>query len=152
MNDVLYKVIRSNKSNDLMVLWNFEEHRSETHSYVAVSNLAERAYSIQEVSELVGRSANTLRDRVNEFPEAYRIYSMTTNRIPCGRRYSADQIMEIRDILAGIHWGKPHSSGRITATGVPSRIELRAMLNHETVHFIQTKEGEFVPSWKATQF
>jgi len=151
LNKKLYKVLVKNKANDRTVLWNFEEHKREVHSYSAVAQYGEKAYSFWDISQMLERSPNTLKFRRHEFPEGYRIYTMTDHK-PHGWRFDAEQVMEIREVLANTHYGRPRADGEIIPRAIPSRAELKAMLQQEAVYYVQGKDGKFVPTWKAHQF
>lgn len=151
LNKKLYKVITKTKATDRAVLWNFEEKKREVHSYVAVAQTGEKAYSLYDLGQFFDRSPYTLRNRLREFPEPYHIYSFTDGK-PHGKRWDADQVMEIREVLANTHHGRPRSDGEIIPRDIPSRQELRAMLNQEAVYYVKTKEGKLVPTWKAHDF
>lgn len=140
-----------NKANDKATLWNYEKKQREVHSLAVVSQLYEQAYSLKDIGELLNRSPRTLRDRLDEFPKPYRIYSMIHQK-EYGRRWDADQVMEIREVLAHTHFGRPRLDGEAFPLPVPTRTELRAMLNQEAVVYVKNKDGEFIPTWKAHQF
>lgn len=151
LNKKLYKVISKTKATDRAVLWNYEDNRREVHSYAAVAQVGEQAYSFYHIGQMLNRSTRTLRDSCPNFPKPYTIYSTTTGK-PHGKRWDADGVMAIRDYYASRHFGRPRKDGEIVPINLPSRHELRALLNQETIHYVQTKEGEFVPTWKAHEF
>jgi hypothetical protein len=151
LNKKLYKVLSKTKSTDRAVLWNFEEKTREVHSYLAVAKYGEKAYSPYEIGQLLNRSKYTIKAHWHEFPEPYRIYAFTSGE-PVGRRWDSDGVMEIRDVLASKHYGHPRNDGEIIPMAIPSRTELRAMLNQEAVYYVKAEDGSVIPTWKAHDF
>lgn len=151
LNKTLYKVLTKVRATDRAVLWNFEKQQREVHSYAAVAQHGEKAYSLYDIGKMLDRSPYTLKGHIKEFPAPYVIYSFTQGK-PHGKRWDADQVMQIREVIANTHYGAPRKDGEIRPRATPSRQELRAMLNQEAVFYVQTQTGKFVPSWKAHQF
>lgn len=151
LNKKLYKILSKTKATDRAVLWNFEEKKREVHSYVAVAKYGEKAYSPYEIGQMLNRSKYTLKCHWHEFPEPYRIYAFTSGS-PVGRRWDAEGVMAIRDVLASKHYGAPRADGEIIPKAIPSRSELRAILNQEAVYYVKTQDGKVIPTWKAHDF
>jgi hypothetical protein len=62
--------------------------------------------------------------------------------------WSEVDVMEARDYFATKHIGFPRNDGRITAKAIPTRTELRAMMEHGITTYVRTTDGEFVPMFK----
>jgi hypothetical protein len=71
-----------------------------------------------------------------------------------GWLYWSDQdVLDLHEYLMTIHHGRPRNDGKITPMAkTPTRAELLAMLRNETIMYVKTKTGEFVPAWKEPEY
>jgi hypothetical protein len=77
-----------------------------------------------------------------------RIYSLDGNKTPGKYMFSEKDVFELHDYLLTVHIGRPRKDGRVTPGRMPSRAELRAMMQHDTTVYIKSADGTFMPVWK----
>lgn len=77
-----------------------------------------------------------------------RIYKLDLSRKPGKYLFSEKDILAFHDYLLTVHIGRPRKDNKITPGKMPSKTELRAMIRHDTVFYVKSKDGDFVPMWK----
>jgi len=146
----MYKTLRVDRTHDELLAWEFDTRRRVVLSYSYVQHNREKTYNIHEVSEMLNRSKKYIWNLWynGEIP-ARTYHSIATNR-PYGLRWSPSDIMEAWEFFASKHYGRPRKDGAVIPYKLPSKRELRAMLNQETIlYYKDSKTGEFKPTWKA---
>ena len=61
--------------------------------------------------------------------------------------YSESQVMEIRDILATYHIGRPRKDNLITNDITPTKQELTRRMGDGILTYTRTEDGRFIPIW-----
>lgn len=154
LNDILHKTLQVNRADDTIIAFNFVEGKRVAYNYTDVKRNRKHAYSISEVAKLINRHIDTIKRHLRSGDlkkpqQAYALYDHTK----LGRYYFTDEdIKHMREFFKTIHIGRPRKDGNITASNIPSKTELEAMLRNETVLYIKDNEGEFVPVWKAPEW
>lgn len=146
----MYKTLRVNRTKDELLAWEFATRKRVVLSYSYVQVHKEKTYNIYEVSEMLNRSKQYIWNLWynGEIP-AHVYHSIATNR-PYGLRWSPSDIMEAWEYFSQRHFGRPRKDGEVIPYKLPSREEMRAMLNQETIlYYKDEKTGEFKPTWKA---
>jgi hypothetical protein len=64
-------------------------------------------------------------------------------------RWSEDDIMEARDFFATIKNRGREEEFAAPSKPVPSKRELRALLNDEETLYVKSAEGNYLPTWQA---
>lgn len=150
LNGDLHQRLHVNRVTDTLVAWNHRTRKRVGYSYSDVMRRAERAYKTKEVGLMFNRTRLTLeRGIINgDIPAPQKSYSITTGT-PKGYWWNEEDIMNAWDFLSQVHRGRPRKDGLVTTKNIPSLRELRAMLRQEVILYVQTDDGEFIPSWKA---
>jgi hypothetical protein len=62
-------------------------------------------------------------------------------------------VYEYHDYLLNVHRGRPRADGRVTpASKLPSRNELRAMMEDNVTILIQDEDGNVFPAFRETMW
>ena len=151
LNDALHRALQINRTEDTMIAWNFVEGKRVAYNYTDVQKNKKHAYSISEVSKLINRHVDTIKRhlRAGDISKPQQAYALS-DKTKLGRYYFKDSdIKEIREFFKTVHIGRPRNDGNVTASNIPSKIELEAMLRNETVLYAKNNNGEYVPVWKS---
>lgn len=145
----LHKVLRTNRSQDLVWAWNYKEHKQVIHVFSEARRKHGKAYTIAQVSDMIGRhrviiEKYILEGKIRTPQRAYALHS----KKPGAYYFSDKDVYELHDYLLTVHRGRPRKDGIITPSGIPSRAELRAMLVTGYATYIKNEDGEFVQVWK----
>ena len=154
LNDNLHRTLQVNRADDTIIAFNFVEGKRVAYNYTDVQKNRKHAYSISEVARLVNRHVDTIKRhlRSGEIKKPQQAYALDDNT-KLGRYYFTDEdIKQVREFLRTVHIGRPRNDGSITASNIPSKTELEALLRNETVLYAKDKDGEFVPVWKAPEW
>lgn len=150
----LHKKIRINRSADIVTAWSYPQGRAVQHQYSDVRKNGSKAWTTREVCKMVNRTRNVIDVAIREgmVPAPQMTYGIDENRNPYAWMWSEKDIMNLHDYLLTVHKGRPRKDGLIVPHAMPSKAELRAMMRQDTVFYVQTADGEFVPTWEATTF
>ena len=85
-----------------------------------------------------------------KFPQ--QSYSLNGNKTPGKYFWSEDDIRELHNFFKTVHRGRPRVDGKITPGDMPSKAELEAMINQETVLYAKNEDGTFYPVWKQPEW
>lgn len=154
LNDALHKTLQVNRADDTIIAFNFVEGKRVAYNYTDVKKNRKHAYSISEVAKLINRHADTIKRhlRSGDLRKPQQAYALD-DKTKLSRYYFKDEdIKEMREFFKTIHIGRPRNDGQITASNIPSKVELEALLRNETVLYIKDNEGDFVPVWKAPEW
>lgn len=154
LDEILYRKISHNRYSDEFKAFSMIDKEMQLLPYTYVLQNFQRAYTLDETSELVNRTRNTV------FLNIYNgwikgthavIWPVSGNPRPRGYRWSPNGVMKLRDAFAERQDAierDPLSRGRNKY--VPSRAEVRARLNNEKILYYRDEEtGEFRPTWRA---
>jgi hypothetical protein len=112
------------------------------YSYSQVDKNMEKAYTIVEVSKMLGRHRVTIEDYILEgkIKQPQKVYPIS-NPDSTWSKYmlSESDILDIHQFII--------DAGHIR--DLPSRSELQALLKHNLILYTKTVDGSFVPVWKA---
>jgi hypothetical protein len=109
----------------------------------------ERAYTVNETAKLINRHRKYIP----------RLMDAGTIPLPTGQAlnkergwqirayYSESQVMDIRDILATYHIGRPRKDGLINNNITPTRQELTRRMGDGILTYTRTEDGRFIPTW-----
>lgn len=163
INGRLHKKLQTNKSDDLYVAQDTETKKIKTYSYRVVRDTHEKAFTTSEVSEMLGRSPRRIRAVIKEGhvtpqKQSYNSHKgvhdtplhgnvKATGQGRCEYYFTEEDLYDIRDYFA--HGSKYARTGKLA---VPTKSELRQMVEQSVVLYVQNKKGEFVPTWQAIEF
>jgi len=154
LNGDLHKVLRRSRAEDLLVAWNYRLEKRVAYSLADVNKNKQHAYPISEVVKIIGKHEDTIKLHLyrGNLQHPQRAYALNGNKTPGKYFWSEDDIRNMHDFFKTVHRGRPRTDGRITPGNMPSRAELEAMINQESVLYMKNNEGEFVPVWKQPEW
>lgn len=139
VNGSLNKLLRVRRGEDLAIAWNYSEGKRVAYSWSVVQKNMQRAYSMTEVCKLFDRHPLTVRRWMKSgairWPE--KTYSIDDRRAPGNYYFSEDNLREIHQHLM------QNSRGEIMTAA-----ELEAFIRQETILYMKSGAGDFVPVWK----
>lgn len=142
LNGKVHKVLKLSRAKDEVVAWCYLDKKRVLYSYAQVDKNMEKAYSILEVSKILGRHRVTIEDYILEgkIKQPQKIYPISNPESTWSKyMLSESDILDIHQFII--------DAGHIR--DLPSRSELQAILKHNLILYTKTEEGKFVPVWKA---
>jgi hypothetical protein len=101
LNEALHRILQINRSDDLMIAYNFVEGKRVAYNYTDVQKNKKHAYSISEVAKLINRHVDTIKRhlRSGDIKKPQQAYSLE-DKTKLGRYYFSDKdIKDIRDFF-----------------------------------------------------
>ncbi len=143
LNEKIHKIIKASRSKDELIAWCYPDRKRVMYSYTQVEKNMSKAYSINDVAELLNKHKITIEDYILEgkVKSPQKIYPISN---PENTKWSKYMFQE-SDIL-DIH---QHILDSGHSKEIPSKTELQALLKHNIILYTKTKDGSFVPVWKA---
>ena len=154
LNDALHRVLQVSRSEDVLIAWNFVEGKRVAYNYSDVQKNKKHAYSISEAAKLINRHVDTIKRhlRSGDIIKPQQAYALD-DKTKLGRYYFTDaDIRDMREFFKTVHIGRPRNDGAVTASNIPSKAELDAMLRNETILYAKNDNGDFVPVWKQPEW
>jgi hypothetical protein len=151
LNDQLHRLIQADRTNNICRAYNYIQDTDLTYLYTEYKRLKKPAYTISIVAKMFNRHPARIRVAINEghIKKPF-ILDKLTNGI---YYFSEKDIYEIREYFATVHIGRPRNDGATTAgKDIPTKRELQDILEGKEMLYIKTKDGNFVPVWKAEEF
>jgi len=142
LNGKIHKVLKASRAKDEMIAWCYPDKKRVMYSYSQVEKSMEKAYSIIEAGEILGRHRVTIEEYIlqGKIKKPQKVYPIS-NPDSTWSRYmlSESDILDIHQFII--------DAGHIR--DLPSRSELQALLKHNLILYTKTVDGSFVPVWKA---
>jgi asparagine N-glycosylation enzyme membrane subunit Stt3 len=154
LNDALHRSLKVNRSEDTIIAFNFVEGKRVAYNYSDVQKNKKHAYSISEVAKLINRHSDTIKRHIRsgDLTKPQQAYAIE-DKTKLSRYYFTDaDIRNMREFFKTVHIGRPRKDGEITASNIPSKVELEALLRNETVLYVKGDSGDFVPVWKQPEW
>jgi hypothetical protein len=154
LNKDLHRSLQVNRAEDTMIAWNFVEEKRVAYNFSDVQRNKRHAYSISEVAKIINRHVDTIKRhlRAGDFAKPQQAYALD-NKDRLGRYYfSEENIRELREFFKTVHIGRPRRDGNVTASNIPSKAELEALLRNEKVLYAKSDSGEYIPVWKQPEW
>lgn len=145
----LHQHIHIDRGADIITCWNHLQRKRMAYPWSETRRKMKPSYRSGEVAKLINRSRVSIEHAIlrGDIKKPFQPESPSTKRT--GRyAWSESDIMEARDFFATQHHGFPRKDGLITPKAIPTRAELRAMMEHGTVTYVRTSDGEFIPTFK----
>lgn len=149
LNGNLHKTIHISKANNRLTAYDFVDRKIKVYPYSEVERNKQNAFSVAEASEMMNRHPDVFARELyaGNFGDIQREHSIQTKKL--GMYFlSEDDMMVARDFFAGVHKGRPRKDGKITSYKVPTREQLRAMIDSGKILYVKEND-EFVPIWRA---
>lgn len=154
LNGELHRVLERHRTDDVLVAWNYNQWKRVAYNLSDVNVNRRPAYTIREVSEMLGKGVNTIKRHFREgnLPKPMQADPIDGIRKPGQYYFSEDDVRMTREYFRNLHWGRPRKDGTVREQDMPSKAELEAMMRHEVVLYAQNEQGEFIPVWKAPEW
>lgn len=159
LDNKLYKRLEIRRHENLVLCWDFEEHKSVAFVWSDCRRRMKRAYTVREAAALCNRAMRVLHAAISDgkITRPPKTYSIHGHEGYPGVHYFSDKhIMEYRDYLAfetNQHgWQRKDGLAKRPRKPVPSRTELLAKLKDGTIVYAKTSDGTFIPVWDETAY
>jgi hypothetical protein len=142
LNGKVHKVLRLSRAKDEVVAWSYLDKKRVMYSYSQVDKHMEKAYTITEVSKILGRHKVTIEEYIlqGKVKQPQKVYPISNPESTWSKyMLNEDNILDIHEFII--------DAGHIR--DLPSRSELQALLKHNLIMYTKTEDGKFVPVWKA---
>lgn len=151
LNNELHRLIQADRTNNICRAYNYEKDQEFTYLYTEYKRLRKPAYTISIVAKMFNRHPARIRVAIKQGSiRRPFILDKLTNGI---FYFSEKDIYDIREYFATVHIGRPRNDGATTAgKDIPTKRELQDILEGKDMLYIKTKDGNFVPVWKAEEF
>jgi len=154
LNGNLHKKLQINRGKDTIMTWCYPLHKRVAYTYSEVRRKKEPAFSTKEVAAMMNRSSRALEFALNngdvEPPQF--MYALKDQERVLKYYWSPADVMRVHEYFSNTHYGRPRKDGMITPLAMPTAREVRAMINQETILYIENDDGTFVPTWKAKDY
>jgi hypothetical protein len=130
------------RAKDEVIAWSYLDKKRMMYSYSQVDKHMEKAYTISEVSKILGRHKVTIEEYIlqGKVKQPQKVYPIS-NPESTWSKYMLNEanILDIHEFII--------DAGHIR--DLPSKSELQALLKHNLIMYTKTEDGKFVPVWKA---
>lgn len=154
LNGEIHKRLRVIRGSDQLTAWNFPQGKLMIYSLTAARPNMEPAFTTTQVEKMINRKQITILhaicDGLAEPPQM--TYSIDEKRNSYKYMWGEKDIMKLHEYFMTRHRGKARKDGGITPQVLPTRMELKAMINQEVVLYVKNSKGEFVPTFKAEAY
>lgn len=147
-NGKLHLLLFTNRPANLVDAWNYSERKRVSILYADYRSNSKPAVQMGVAAKIMNLSARSLREyiarEVIRPPE--KSYTLD-GEFSAGRWWWGEHnLMELHDFLLTVHHGHVRRDGRITPSQkLPSKAQIRAAFNNNTILYVKGKSGEFVP-------
>lgn len=145
----LHQHIHIDRGADIITCWNHKQKKRTAYSWSETRRKMKPCYRTGQVAKMINRSRVSIENAIlrGDIPKPFQAESPSSQR-SARFAWTESDIMEARDFFATQHKGFPRKDGLITAKPIPTKVELRAMMEHGTVTYVRTSDGEFIPTFK----
>jgi len=149
INAELHHIIYINIPGDLATTYNYIQEKTIQYPYRNMKKHAQKAYLINEVAKIVNRHPDRIRVGIRQGG-----IRKPQRAGPTGKYYfSDDDIVDIQDYFANIHFGRPRKDGIVKPLKrTVTKEEVDAKLGRRDVLYVQNEDGDFIPVWRTIDF
>lgn len=154
LNGLLHKKLQINRGKDTIMTWCYPQEKRVAYTYSEVRKRKQPAFTTEEVAGMMNREPLAVYRALGrgDIDPPQHVYAMMDRDRIMKYMWSEDDVMRVHDYFSNVHYGRPRKDGMITSYKMPTKREVRAMINQETVLYVKNDDGEFVPTWKAQEF
>lgn len=156
LKGVLYKKVKISRRQNLISAIRMNDEKHVTFLWSDVARDGQRAYHLRAVAEMLGcakRTAFAYHQKglvspptLVEYAPDHPLKSFRRHRL-----YSEDNIMEMWEVMANTHIGRPRRDGIIgPRKNLPSKAEMLSKLKGGTVIYYKDELGVMTPMWRAS--
>jgi len=142
LNGKIHKVLKSSRARDEMIAWCYPDKKRVLYSYALVEKNMENAYSIKDAGKFLNRHKVTIEDYIlaGKIKEPQKVYPISNPESTWSKfMLSESDILDIHQFILDAGYLRD----------LPTKTELQALLKHNMILYTKTKDGSFVPVWKA---
>lgn len=149
LNGDLVRSYHINRSNGIMSVYNITKDRIESCLIADFKKNRLRAYTVGETAILVNRHKKYMPSLMKRgvIPRPMGSQKGGETGWQVRSYYSELQVVEIRDILASYHFGRPRKDKLITNDITPTKQELTRRMGDGILTYTRTEDGRFIPVW-----
>ena len=151
----LYKRLYINRPQNLVLARDVATGEEVSLMYTDWKRNRGKAFSTTEVAKIINRDIT----RVYRYIKLGRIKApqRTSEEMRLGGSgkffWSEEDVLALHDYLSQYGNGRVRKDGLIQpAKSLPTKSEVKARMGRGTVLFVQTEDGEFIPTWKEPTF
>jgi hypothetical protein len=150
LNDIPHKKLQVNRAADMLIAWNYIEHKRVAYVWSVAKRNMERAFLGPEIQKMLGRHRNSLYMYVRDgnIQAPFKTYSLDGTERPGMYLWTEKQVLDLHDYILSIGYGRTTKSGLPRLMQLPSRTELLAMMRNDVVLYTKTKDGKYTPVWQ----
>jgi len=154
LNGELHKTLTVKRSDNLIVTWNYNQHKRVAYGMIDAYSRRQRAYTTGQLAKLLGRELGTIRKHLMagyiRKPQA--AYTFDEAETVIRYMFSEDDVREAYDYFKTVHIGRPRVDGEINNSDLVSKPELEALMRNEKVLYTKADDGTYVPVWKQPEW
>lgn len=151
LNGDLHRLVKKNAAANVCYALNYKTEEIVKYTYSDYKRFSKPAYKISEVAKILRRHKERVRLAFHDGHIKKPVLVNYNNRTGV-YYFSEEDIYELRDYFASVHRGRPRFDGIVVSKNVPSIAELDALFGKTQTLYIRTKDGNFVPTWKAEEY
>lgn len=147
----LYKIIRSDRGNDLIRAWSYIDNRMVDFVWSDAKRHMQQAFNTVEVCKLLNRTKKNIFEHlaagaINP-PFKIGVQKSETKENEFGQfKWSEDDVLALHKHYLTVGAGRPRKDGMLTAAvRIPTKMELVAMMQQNKMIYIQAADGNYVP-------
>lgn len=147
----LHRRLRIVPARNELFAWCYKDEREVQFVYSHIKFHHEPAFSNADVCRFFKRAKFSIeRDlKAGAVRRPELAYSLDGKRWPTKYYWTKKQVYEYHEYLMNVHRGRPRKDGRMTpASKLPSKNELRAMMEDNVTVLIQDEEGNTFPAFR----
>jgi hypothetical protein len=150
LNGDLHKALKITRTLDLIEAWNYPKHERMIYSLSHVKKSMEKAFPLKTAAKMINRSVNSVYYYIADgrIRKPQYTYSLGSGK-KLMNMFSESEILDMHEMLLDRHWGRPGVDDSVPKPKpLPSKAELRAMLEHSVTLMVRDSDGNIVPIWK----
>lgn len=149
-NGELHKALYINRPKDFMYAWSYPERKRVTFVYSHIKKTHGRAFTTLEVAKMVNRGRDVIENHIlgGMIRRPAMAYTLDGRYKPTKYMWQEKDVLDLHDFLVTIHYGRPRNDGEVTPYPTPTKSELRAMMTHDLVYYVENDKGEKVKVFK----
>ena len=147
LNGELVKKVHISRAAGMITLFNINTRQRMLVPLAEFKKKRRRSYLVSETAKLLNLHRKSLPRLVHRGILTAPTGAVEGGGARFGKKayYSEDNIRDMRDILAGIHMGRPRNDGLITNNKTPTAAELAVSLGDSALLYQRDADGNFVP-------
>jgi hypothetical protein len=133
-----------------MHAWSYSERKRVSFVYSHIKRAHERAFTTAEVCEMVNRKREALETYIanGDIERPAMTYVLDGTFRPYKYMWREADVLALHDYLVTVHYGRPRKDGLVKPKPTPNKSELRAMMRHEMVYYVDNGSGEKIKAFK----